>query len=168
MRLKLTLLAVLVAGLAIPPAMASPGPKLGYTMTMNALNGSNVTGTATLLLDTDNQQLILNYSVAGLDSSRPYDVSMRGLPDGASICPTPGQADQNGDGLLSLTEVQPWVGNVLAPLAATEQSSQQMTATDLLHPLSERSIVILGGMVNGAFDPTVPVACGTIVGPNPT
>jgi hypothetical protein len=160
---KLTLLvAVVAAGLAITCAPAGADDVQSYTVSLTPMNGSNVGGGGTMVLDVNSDSLGMQYSVTGLDPAQPSNMTMRGLPDGESTCPTAAQADANGDGVVTLAEIQAWVGNVLAVLPSAPQGTAQLTPTSLLYPIRDRSVLILGGSVNGIYDPTLPVACGKI------
>jgi hypothetical protein len=159
---KVTLLvAVVAAGLAGTCAPAGADDVQSYTVSLTPMNGSNVGGAGTMVLDVNSDSLGIQYSVTGLDPAQSHDMTMRGLPDGESTCPTAAQADGNGDGVVSLAETQPWVGNVLAPLP-TPQGQQQGSPTSIMYPIRDRAVLVLGGSVNGVYDPTLPVACGKI------
>jgi hypothetical protein len=132
-----------------------------YTVTLSALNGSNVSGSGSLLLNGNKLQVKL--SLTGLESGQAHQVAIRGLSSGSAACPT-AAADTNHDGTISLSEATPVFGDVLlgldpSTLTATGWST---TVQSSLSPLQTRTVVVLGKSVNGTYDATLPVACGTI------
>jgi hypothetical protein len=129
-----------------------------YTITLAPLNNSGVSGSGTLLLNANKLQV--NVTVNGLDSNQ-HAVAIRGLSSGNATCPT-ASADTNSDGTISLSEGQSFFGAQLLALDAAALSGQQQTVSSSLLPLQSRTIVVLGKVVNGSYDATVPVACGTI------
>jgi hypothetical protein len=131
-----------------------------FTTTLTALNSSGVGGSGTFLLNGDNK-LKINLSLSGLEANQSHEVAIRGLASGNATCPT-SAADTNKDGLVSLAEAQPSFGNVLTGLSTAQQSGEQLTAAASWLPLTSRTVVVLGKTVNGAYDATLPVACGTI------
>jgi hypothetical protein len=132
-----------------------------FSTTLTQLNSSNVSGTGTLLLNGNKLQVKL--SVTGLEANQSHTIAIRGLSSGAASCPT-SSADTNADGKISLSEGQPVFGDVLLALdPASLSASGWSTATQsALSPLQTRTIVVLGKTVNGTYDATLPVACGTI------
>jgi hypothetical protein len=141
------------------PTASNNGPQ-HFTTTLTALNGSGVSGSGTLLV-TGGDKLEVNLSLAGLEPGQPHDVAIGGLPSGNATCPT-SSADANHDGVVSLSEAQPSVGNVLATLSTSQQAGEQLTMSSSWLPLPSRTIVVLGETVNGLYDASVPVACGEI------
>jgi hypothetical protein len=131
-----------------------------FTTTLTGLNGSGVSGSGTLLLNSDNK-LKVNLSLSGLEANQSHEVAIRGMSSGNATCPT-SSADTNHDNLISLSEAQPSVGNVLVALSTAQQAGEQLTASSSWLPLTTRTIVVLGKTVNGTYDATLPVACGTI------
>jgi len=130
-----------------------------FTTSLTALNGSGVSGSGTLLLNND--KLTVHLSVTGLETGQSHEVSIRGTPSGNSTCPT-SVADSNHDGTISLSEAQPSVGNALVALSPTQQTGEQLSLSSSVLPLTSRTILVLGKTVNGTYDATLPVACGTI------
>jgi hypothetical protein len=131
-----------------------------FTTSLTALNNSGVSGSGTLLLNSDNK-LKINVSLNGLETTGAHEVAIRGLGSGNATCPT-SAADTNHDGTISLAEAQPSFGNVLMALSTAQQAGEQLTASSSWLPLTSRTVVVLGKTVNGAYDATLPVACGTI------
>jgi hypothetical protein len=131
-----------------------------FTTSLTALNGSVVSGSGTLLLNSDNK-LKINLSLSGLEANQSHEVSIRGTSSGNATCPA-ASADANHDNVISLSEAQPSVGNVLVALSTAQQAGEQLTASSSWLPLTLRTVVVLGKTVNGTYDATMPVACGTI------
>jgi hypothetical protein len=130
-----------------------------FTTSLTALNGSGVSGSGTLLLN--NNKLKVNLSLSGLEANQQHEVTIRGMSSGNSTCPT-AAADTNHDGTISLSEAQPSIGNTLVALSAAQQTGEELTVSSSWLPLTTRTVVVLGKTVNGTYDATLPVACGTI------
>jgi hypothetical protein len=128
-------------------------------VTLGALNNSAVTGSGTLLLN--KSLLTVKLMINGLESGQQHAVAIRGLASDTASCPT-GSADTNADGTISLSEGQLFFGTELLALDSAAQSGSPQTITSTLSPLATRTIVVLGKTVNGTYDTTLPVACGTI------
>src|SRR5437870_7599183 len=141
------------------PSTPSTSAAEHFTTTLTQLNGSGVSGSGKLVLN--NNKLQVNLSLSGLEANQSHEVAIRGMSSGNSTCPT-SAADTNHDGIISLSEAQPSVGNVLMALSATQQTGEELTVSSSWLPLTTRAIVVLGKTVNGSYDATVPVACGTI------
>ncbi|MDX6481802.1 MAG: hypothetical protein QOG85_2312 [Gaiellaceae bacterium] len=71
--------------------------------------GSNVTGTARLMVDGTQVHVIIH--VHGLTPNLPHAMHIHGILGDANVCP-PASADTNGDGLISLEEGAPSYGPV--------------------------------------------------------
>ena len=130
-----------------------------FTTTLSQLNASGVSGSGTLLLNSNKLQV--NLTLSGLEAGKDHAVAIRGLSSGNASCPT-ASADTNNDGMISLSEGQPVFGDVLLALDQAAQSGSALTISSSLQPLQSRTIVVLGKTVNGTYDATLPVACGTI------
>ena len=132
-----------------------------FAVTLSALNASNVSGSGSLLLNGNKLQAKL--SLTGLEAGQTHQIAIRGLSSGSATCPT-AAADTNKDGTISLSEGTPVFGDVLLALDPTTltSSGSSTTVQASLSPLQTRTIVVLGKTVNGTYDPTLPVACGTI------
>jgi hypothetical protein len=135
-------------------------PASHYTVTIAALNGSDVSGSGTLLLNGNKLQVNLN--LANLSASE-RSIAVRGLSTGQASCPT-AAADTNGDGSISEAEGQAAYGSIMLGLDAATLSSSGWEATiaSSLLPLQSRTIVVLGRSPEGISASTVPVACGVI------
>jgi hypothetical protein len=149
---------------ARPSANAPPSPSDNlaqhFTTTLISLNGSGVSGSGTLLV-TGGNKLKVNLSLAGLEPGQPHYVAISGVPSGNATCPT-SSADANQDGVVSVSEAQPSVGNVLATLSTSQEDGEQLTMSSSWLPLPSRTIIVLGETVNGIYDASLPVACGQI------
>ncbi|HEY3185401.1 MAG TPA: hypothetical protein VGJ77_21335 [Gaiellaceae bacterium] len=130
-----------------------------FTITLSPLNTSGAGGSGTLLLNSNKLQV--NLTLSGLEPGTDHAVAIRGLSSGNASCPT-ASADTNNDGTISLSEGQPAFGDVLLALDQAAQSGSSQTISSSLLPLQSRTIVVLGKTVNGSYDATLPVACGTI------
>jgi hypothetical protein len=130
-----------------------------FTITLGPLNTSGAGGSGTLLLNSNKLQV--NLTLSGLEAGKDHAVAIRGLASGNASCPT-ASADTNNDGTISLSEGQPFFGDVLLTLDQAAQSGSMQTISSSLLPLQSRTIVVLGKTVNGSYDATLPVACGTI------
>jgi hypothetical protein len=147
-----------------PPTPTPPTPSDNgtqhFTTTLIGLNGSGVSGSGTLLV-TGGNKLKVNLSLAGLEPGQPHYVAISGVPSGNATCPT-SSADANQDGVVSVSEAQPSVGNVLATLSTSQEDGEQLTMSSSWLPLPSRTIIVLGETVNGIYDASLPVACGQI------
>jgi len=94
-------------------------PASHYTVTIAALNGSDVSGSGTLLLNGNKLQVNLN--LANLSASE-RSIAVRGLSTGQASCPT-AAADTNGDGSISEAEGQAAYGSIMLGLDAAALSS---------------------------------------------
>lgn len=157
-----------------------------YKAQLGELNGSNVHGLAYLRLDGE----VLETTVLGynMTPNMVHPQHIHGFEDDSmnSTCPTHA-ADENGDGLVSLTEGAPFYGPVLLPLyepidefpvadskgmvtynrtfqlGETEFTEEGQNPTaDALLPLVNRAIVLHGMYVGEEYVATLPVACGEI------
>jgi hypothetical protein len=132
-----------------------------YDVTLTQLNGSNVSGSGTLLVNGNKLQAKL--SLTGLETGQSHQIAIRGLSSGSATCPT-ATADTNHDGTISLTEGAAAFGDVLLGLdsATLTTTGWSTTVQSSLAPLQTRAIVVLGKTVNGTYDASLPVACGTL------
>ena len=144
-------------------------PVFMYKAELNMLNNSGVWGMAELMLDGD--QLTVTINAQGLVPDMGHAQHIHGFTDNFknSSCP-PDSADTDGDGLVSVGEGLPYYGPVLVPLSPFTTApggiidfQQTYTVDSSLGPLQNRSIVLHGLNVNGAYVGSMPVACGQIV-----
>lgn len=148
---------------------------LAYRADLDELNDSGASGQA-LLWHRDDQLRVL-VMASGLETGAVHPQHIHGFGDGTpSICPPP-SADANQDGIISLAEAEPYNGPVIFPFDpfptasgpagtifyARAFSGDQLDPLNLDNtPLTDRIIHIHGLTVGGAYDPSVPVACGEI------
>ena len=139
-----------------------------YSVEISALNGSGVSGTGELSLIGD--QLTVKIYANGLEANQLHIQHIHGFTENNanSVCPPP-SADQNGDGLVDLSEGAPFYGPVLLSLTpfptapdGTIVFEQTYTVDTSITPLQNRVIVIHGMTVDGEYQVTLPVACGQI------
>ena len=134
-----------------------------YAVTLAALNTSGVSGSGTLLLNSNKLQVKLTLS--GLEPNQQHQIAIRGLSSGNASCPTAATADSDKNGTVTQSEGQPYFGSVLLtldPATTLSSSGSEQTIQSSLLPVQSRTIVVLGKTVNGTYDATLPVACGTI------
>jgi hypothetical protein len=133
---------------------------------LDPVNDSTVAGTARLARAGD--ELLAWLSLGGPIGGREHMQHIH-LPEGgaAGSCPTLEQ-DEDGDGIVSLEEGAPAYGTPAVslepfpqPRATVFQYAQRLRVDEAL-PLDRGVIVVHGMDVGGAYDPTVPVACGAI------
>lgn len=124
-----------------------------------------VTGKAVLTMDGAGN-LTVSLDVKGVVPGQLHPQHIHGH-GGVSTCPTP-QADADGDGVVSVGEGVPDYGPVmvsLTPFQTPSGSRYEYEATfanqGALEP-ERRAIVVHGAFVNGAYDASLPVACGTV------
>ncbi|HSK95650.1 MAG TPA: hypothetical protein VK891_03455 [Euzebyales bacterium] len=87
---------------------------------LKELNGSGVTGTADLTLR--GTELELSITAKGTAADLPHAQHLHGVIGEVSVCPPP-EADQDGDGLVSVIEGVPFYGGVLASLTTSGDTS---------------------------------------------
>lgn len=122
MNTKMRLLAVptLAMGalaLASAPASAAEGT---HWATLNELNGSGGTGTATVQVHEGGDHAAVDLQVSGLaetfnDGPYPHVQHIHSGEEAAGECPTPA-ADANGDGVINTTEGAPSYGGIVTSL----------------------------------------------------
>lgn len=150
-----------------------------YKARLGELNGSDSHGFAYLTWkDNVLKTTVLAY---GVTPNKQHPQHIHGFEDDSnSVCP-PASADEDGNGLISLTEGAPFYGPVLLPLTMEDGSfpmanswgmytyertftlgeGETISSSDL-NPLENRVIVLHGMNVNGEYVATLPVSCGQI------
>ena len=131
LRTLVPLAAAAALPLALSPAVAhAASSDSSYQTTLNPLNGSSGSGMATISLSGDQAQV--NVSWSGL----PADFDGGAYPhvqhihiDGQGQCPSP-SADQNGDGVVSVTEGAPSYGGIGTTLS-TKGDTSPNAGTDI-------------------------------------
>lgn len=153
-----------------------------------SLNGSGVQGVAKIQVQ--NGTFTVQINARGHVPGRVHPQHIHAKQDGSkSTCP-PASADDDGDGLVSVTEGGPFYGPVFIPLDGSLEKAEGLgeiktfpvpnnqggaityrqsisleeLGTNFNAPLNldQRAIVLHGENVGGEYIPTLPVACGTI------
>ena len=143
-----------------------------YSTILRSLNGSGVTGVATM--DLDGSALTVTVVASGLEANQTHMQHIHAIDHGNSTCPPP-SADANGDGIVSFAEGLPFYGPVRLPLTVScatypfigASGSLSYSRTFVVDPhdflaLQTKVVVLHGLTVNGTYDPSTPVACGQI------
>lgn len=140
-----------------------------YTVQLTELNGSGVSGMATIDLMGD--MIDVNLQASGLTPEMVHMQHIHGFTENNknAVCP-PASADTNGDGLISLVEGIPYYGPVLVALtpyptadaAGMVDFMNDYGISRVVRSLQNNVIVLHGMYVNGVYDPTIPVACGQL------
>lgn len=147
-----------------------------YTADLRTLNNSGVTGTAQLHVTNGTLLATLHAKgpVPGIRHMQHIHIT--------GSCPFPeSEFDENGDGLVSFAEGLPAYGGVLVNLndnlsvpgvsgtfpltnpAGVVNFQAKKALTDLPDlDLAGRTVVVHGAFVDGTFNPSLPVACGTV------
>ena len=104
------------------PAMADHATG-SYSSTLGQLNGT--TGTGTVTVDVQGTQATVNLTVNGLaetfmDGPYPHVQHIHGGAQG--VCPTP-ENDENGDGIVSVTEGAGGYGGIVTTLSTSGDTS---------------------------------------------
>lgn len=157
-----------------------------FTVDINPLNESGVSGTATLILE--GNELTVRIQASGLEAGELHPQHIHGFVEDnrKATCPTMEAADTDDDGIISLAEGLPFYGPILQPLYVPidtyptaedgtidfertftlgevefDEEGQVISFRDLM-PLQNRVIVLHGMTVDGEYNPFLPVACGQI------
>lgn len=161
--------AILVLGFS-PMAVADDHADY-FVAVLSSLNDSGVSGVVWIAVE-DARYLTVAIEATGLVPHLPHAQHIHGFdkPKENSSCPGP-EADSDGDGMVSVGEGFPYYGPVVLPLMpfslvdADGELSYWASFTirpEKLRPLRKRTIVLHGMSVDGAYVPSVPVACGEI------
>lgn len=148
-----------------------------YTVDLNSLNSSGVSGTATLTVSGD--ELTVTITASGLTPDMLHPQHIHGFKDNKGNATCPPMSAAGDDGLLTLVDGLPFYGPVLLPLTPFPTDpdgdgeifyEESFTLSELefdLKPLQNRVIVLHGMFVDGVYVATLPVACGAISAPMP-
>lgn len=156
-------------------------PDATYVASLNSLNSSGASGTATVAIRGDLLTVVI--TATGLVASEAHPQHIHGQTDSTmnSSCPDI-SADSNGDNLVTIPEGAGSYGGVLLNLADDAGASPTVDANgnlaysqtftlgmdgniatpDLL-PLENRAIVLHGVTVMGTYDGALPAACGELI-----
>jgi hypothetical protein len=143
-----------------------------FVAEMVQLNSSGVWAEVELEL-IDGKTLKVEIKATGLEPGKPHPQHIHGKDNPVADATCPGlDADTDGDGLISVGEGVPSYGPIILPLVpfdlvdAGGNLDYEATFTinpGALQPLNKRTIVMHGLTVNGAYIPSLPIACGQIV-----
>ena len=169
----------------------SNGPEtMTYTADLRALNGSGVTGQATVTVE--GNQMSVTVDAEGTVAEQVHPQHIHGSTDGTvSACPTM-DADSDDNGRISVSEGAPAYGGILVPLDGSLDTAEGLGDVDTF-PVAEgggaytydrtiatatlavngdrsfadlrlenHAIVLHGAMVDGEYSATLPVACGPL------
>lgn len=100
-------------------ALAQTGGQT-YTTTLNSLNGSGASGTATVTVN--GNQATVDIQSQGLAPGQPHAQHIH--IGGQNVCP-PASADTDGSGAISVAEGQPFYGPIAVPLTTTGDVSPE-------------------------------------------
>jgi len=151
-----------------------------FKVKLHELNDSGVWGIVRLRLE--DGVLRVKIRARGLEPNQVHMQHIHGMTNGSgAVCPPPA-ADVDHDGLISFAEGLPFFGPVLRalflqgltiyPTADSHGkvryratfSGAELAALQLGDfPLENRVVVLHGLTVNGAYSPSLPVACGEIM-----
>lgn len=173
MKRLIVLAATAALVVALPAIALAQGRPTTYESRLKSLNDSGASAHAWIRLD--GSQLTIHMEEVGLEASMPHPQHVHGKLPGEvtasptiiSKCPAPSR-DTDGDGLVSFAEGLPDYGGVLvnfgAPLANAD-GTFTLDAVMQVDPnidLNSRALVIHGLTVDGAYNATIPVACGQV------
>ncbi|MGH2352508.1 MAG: hypothetical protein ACRDJN_12940 [Chloroflexota bacterium] len=142
-----------------------------FLVTLQELNGSGVEAQATLRV-TD-EELIVRLNAVGLVSGQLHPQHIHGFSDAASTCPTSAQ-DTDGDGIITIGEgsaafgpvqvdLQPYPTPANAAAAAPYERAFDLDDVPFAaSELTQKTMVVHGAFVDGAYVASLPVACGFV------
>jgi Cu/Zn superoxide dismutase len=159
------------------------GAALEYEVNFGSLNGSGVMGTGQLSLAGD--QLTVTIEATGLEADQMHMMHIHGNGDGSdATCPPP-SADEDGDGIISLEEGEPFYGPVQLGLGEPMVGADGVLSFEETFPLTADQLTALGDLTNDVivihglttpfdqdgdtntdeYEPLLPVACGEVSEP---
>ena len=138
--------ASLAAGLAIA-GTASADHLDYYTANLQPLNGSNVTGNAVLIHDTDTNMLQVTVQMSNLEPNMAHNGHIHGLFDdmgNTADSQTPTLAnDTDGDGFIEVLEGVPAYGDVITTFSSTQLSGNDPTTITAYNANNDGSLTIV-------------------------
>ena len=152
------------------PAPTPTAQTSRFTATLSALNSSGVTGTVEMALSDDSMDVTI--SLAGLTPNQAHMQHIHGAHGMLATCPT--SASANADGIITLAAGTPAYGPVALPFEPTPTADASGTITWSrtlrllpddsynIQTLTDHVVLIHGMPYKGAYDQTLPVACGPI------
>lgn len=136
-----------------------------YTAKLDPVNSSGVSGNATVTVN--GSTAMVTISATGMVPNKLHAQHIHALPGSTpSTCPPAVQGT-----ITPETAAEKYYGPVVVPLepfptadtAGTIAYSASVTSLPAgILPLTGRAVVLHGLVVNGAYDPSVPVACGEL------
>lgn len=169
--------AIFATAVAVAPAAHKVKETTYYAADLRPIAGASyeqdASGTANLELD--GNRLTVEITAVNLKANALHPQHIHGFGKGTgkkqdATCPTIAQ-DDDGDGFVSVPEGADTYGPILLPLEPFPTADSAGTVTfsktfkvkrGQLTPLVNREIVLHGGDVNGTYDPSLPVLCGSI------
>ena len=151
-----------------PPSTNTAPTQQVFTAVIAPLNNSGVNGEATVTVDGTSLQVEI--SAAGMVPGKPHAQHIHGLSGKASTSPP-----TDSTTLIPEAKAESYYGQVLVPLlpfpmasatgattySASVEASSAVPGTPVL-PLAGRGIVLHGLIVNGTYDPSMPVGFGVL------
>ncbi len=153
------------------------GPE--FELRFESMNGSGVTVTGGI--EFEDSVMVVTMQGDGVESGSEHGVAMHGLRgdgpfylDPQGTCPTQ-EHDSDGDGIITDAEGQQAYGAALVPLPplSVREDGETFSYTgrvdadeigwDPIGVPALRVIVLYGMTVSGAYDPSIPIACGRII-----
>jgi hypothetical protein len=154
---------------------ATPRPKVRteiYQVKLVALNTSGVRGNAQLQVRGASVRVLVNAS--RLTTGTVHAIAIQGFSGDTTKAVIPPASAAGTDGIITGALGEPFFGDPMLSLVDSAGASPSSDASGALHfkrtfagqsalrPLRLRTIVVYGGIVNGVYDPTLPVACGVV------
>jgi len=143
-----------------------------FTVQLNSLNGSGVTGKAVIKIKNGNS-LKIELEADGLEANKPHAQHIHGLskPVRNASCPD-SSADVDADGLVSVGEGAVFYGPIVLPLTpfnlVGSDGELRYEASFTINPgsvqpLEKRTIVLHGMTVGSDYIGSLPIACGQVI-----
>jgi len=168
---KYLVLPLLVASLPLAVHASEDEQQQKFTVQLQALNGSGVTGDVEIKIK-KGKILKIQLEANGLEGNKIHPQHIHGLTSPADIATCPDlSADLNADGLISVGEGAPFYGPIVLPLTpfdlVSENGELRYEASFTINPasiqpLGKRTIVLHGMTVNGEYIASLPIACGQV------
>ena len=188
---RIPFLLLLACGLVVATGCDNSGSNgdsgTTYTASLDALNSSGVSGTADVTVK--NGRFMVTVDAEGTEASQVHAQHIHGFADKASSCPDM-SADSDNNGRISVSEGAPSYGDIRVPLDGSLFEAEGLgdlstfptgdgsymyenavltenvalngggSFSDLT--LEQHAIVVHGLTVDGNYEATLPVACGTL------
>ena len=148
------------------PADATNAAADGTRVDLQPVNGSAVT--ARSLVVKGDQTITVSLAAEGLEPGRQHRLNIHRYEDERAVRCATTSDDRNGDGRVDLDEGETAWGPIALELLPSPTADEDGTAAfEGTFPLAASKIyngviVVSGATVDGAFDPSIPVACGQL------